>query len=138
MLAFLQHSGIASVNAGFGDSGGVYHSIYDSFDWYTHFSDKDFSRGRRSDANHVHRASPDGGRAGAAVRVQASRYRGSRISGRSQQQKELQLSELQAELGKLQTAAEAYETTYKKALDTPAVQPKLNRILIETERVLAP
>ena len=45
-VAFLQHSGIASVNAGFGDSGGVYHSIYDSFDWYTHFSDKDFSRGR--------------------------------------------------------------------------------------------
>ena len=32
---FLHHAGIASVNAGFGDSGGVYHSIYDSFDWYT-------------------------------------------------------------------------------------------------------
>ena len=68
-VAFLQHSGIASVNAGFGDSGGVYHSIYDSFDWYTHFSDKDFSRGRLFDTNHVDRASSHGGCAGAAVRV---------------------------------------------------------------------
>src|SRR5256884_677910 len=46
--AFLQHDGVASLNIGFGgeDGGGIYHSIYDDFYWYTHFSDTDFSYGR--------------------------------------------------------------------------------------------
>src|SRR5437899_1644217 len=46
--AFLDHLGIASLNLGFGDEdgGGIYHSIYDDFYWYTHFSDTDFSYGR--------------------------------------------------------------------------------------------
>jgi N-acetylated-alpha-linked acidic dipeptidase len=45
---FLQHLGIASANLGFGGEGGggVYHSIYDSFAWYTRFSDSDFTYGR--------------------------------------------------------------------------------------------
>lgn len=45
---FLDHLGIASLNLGFGDEGGggIYHSIYDDFYWYTHFSDTDFSYGR--------------------------------------------------------------------------------------------
>src|SRR6266403_1996882 len=36
---FLQHLGIASMNLGFGgeDGGGIYHSIYDDFYWYSHF-----------------------------------------------------------------------------------------------------
>src|SRR6202030_4318563 len=46
--AFLQHDGIASMNIGFGgeDGGGIYHSIYDNFYWYTHFSDTNFVYGR--------------------------------------------------------------------------------------------
>src|SRR5208283_5354661 len=46
--AFLDHLGIASMNLGFGgeDGGGIYHSIYDDFYWYTHFSDTDFVYGR--------------------------------------------------------------------------------------------
>jgi N-acetylated-alpha-linked acidic dipeptidase len=46
--AFLQHDGVASVNLGFGgeDGGGIYHSIYDDYYWYTHFSDTDFVYGR--------------------------------------------------------------------------------------------
>ena len=46
--AFLQHDGVASLNIGFGgeDGGGIYHSIYDDFYWYTHFSDVDFVYGR--------------------------------------------------------------------------------------------
>src|SRR5947199_82998 len=34
---FLQHVGVASLNLGFGgeDGGGIYHSIYDEFKWYT-------------------------------------------------------------------------------------------------------
>jgi N-acetylated-alpha-linked acidic dipeptidase len=46
--AFLQHDGVPSLNIGFGgeDGGGVYHSIYDDFYWYTHFSDSTFVYGR--------------------------------------------------------------------------------------------
>ena len=46
--AFLDHFGVPSVNLGFGgqDPGGIYHSIYDDFYWYTHFSDTDFTYGR--------------------------------------------------------------------------------------------
>src|SRR3984885_11384466 len=46
--AFIDHLGVASLNLGFGgeDEGGIYHSIYDDFNWYTHFADTDFSYGR--------------------------------------------------------------------------------------------
>jgi len=45
---FLQHLGVASLNLGYeGEAaGGIYHSIYDSFYWYTHFSDTTFVYGR--------------------------------------------------------------------------------------------
>ena len=45
---FLQHAGVPTLNVGFGgeDGGGIYHSIYDSFYWYTHFSDTSFVYGR--------------------------------------------------------------------------------------------
>ncbi len=46
--AFEDHLGIASLNLGYGneDKGGIYHSIYDDFYWFTHFSDTDFVYGR--------------------------------------------------------------------------------------------
>ena len=46
--AFIDHLGVASLNLGFGGDGGggVYHSIYDSFNWYTKFSDGTFEYGR--------------------------------------------------------------------------------------------
>jgi N-acetylated-alpha-linked acidic dipeptidase len=46
--AFVDHLGIASLNLGFGgeDPEGIYHSIYDDFYWYTHFSDTDYVYGR--------------------------------------------------------------------------------------------
>ena len=45
---FLQHLGVPSLNLGYGgeDDGGIYHSIYDDFYWYTHFSDTSFAYGR--------------------------------------------------------------------------------------------
>jgi N-acetylated-alpha-linked acidic dipeptidase len=45
--AFIDNLQVASLDMGFGGEGGggVYHSIYDSFYWYTHFSDKDFAYG---------------------------------------------------------------------------------------------
>jgi N-acetylated-alpha-linked acidic dipeptidase len=45
---FLDFAGIASINLGFGgeSGGGIYHSAYDDFYWYTHFADTDFVYGR--------------------------------------------------------------------------------------------
>jgi N-acetylated-alpha-linked acidic dipeptidase len=45
---FLQHNGTATLNIGFGglDEDGIYHSIYDDFYHFTHFSDVDFLYGR--------------------------------------------------------------------------------------------
>ena len=45
---FLDHLGVATLDLGYGgeDEQGIYHSIYDDFYWYTHFSDYDFIFGR--------------------------------------------------------------------------------------------
>jgi N-acetylated-alpha-linked acidic dipeptidase len=46
---FVDHLGVASLNLGYGGEdpdAGVYHSIYDDFYWYTHFSDTTFVYGR--------------------------------------------------------------------------------------------
>jgi N-acetylated-alpha-linked acidic dipeptidase len=46
--SFIDHLGVASLNIGYGgeDDGGIYHSIYDDFYWFTHFSDTAFVYGR--------------------------------------------------------------------------------------------
>ncbi|MEO6914402.1 MAG: transferrin receptor-like dimerization domain-containing protein [Chitinophagaceae bacterium] len=46
--SFLQHLGIASMNLGFGGEGegGQYHSIYDSYDYYTKFGDPGYQYGK--------------------------------------------------------------------------------------------
>ena len=43
--AFLDFLQVASLDLGFGGDGGggVYHSVYDSYYWYTHFSDGEFA-----------------------------------------------------------------------------------------------
>jgi N-acetylated-alpha-linked acidic dipeptidase len=47
-VAFLDYLGVASMNAGFAGQtkGGIYHSVYDSIYWYTHFSDGSFVDGK--------------------------------------------------------------------------------------------
>ncbi len=39
--AFIDHAGIASINYGFGGEagGGIYHSVYDDYYWFSHFDD---------------------------------------------------------------------------------------------------
>jgi N-acetylated-alpha-linked acidic dipeptidase len=46
--SFLDHAGVASMDIRFGgeDRDGQYHSIYDDFWWFTHFSDTNFAYGR--------------------------------------------------------------------------------------------
>jgi N-acetylated-alpha-linked acidic dipeptidase len=45
---FVDHLGVPALNLGFGgeDEGGIYHSIYDDFYWFMHFSDNNFVYGR--------------------------------------------------------------------------------------------
>ena len=45
---FVDHLGVASLNVGFSgeEGGGIYHSIYDSYDWYGRFGDPNFVYGR--------------------------------------------------------------------------------------------
>ncbi|MGC1635100.1 MAG: transferrin receptor-like dimerization domain-containing protein [Candidatus Acidiferrales bacterium] len=45
--AFVDHLVVATLNLGYGgeDDAGIYHSIYDDFYWYTHFSDTNFVYG---------------------------------------------------------------------------------------------
>lgn len=44
---FLQHLGIASLDVRFAaNDSGIYHSDYDDFNWFSHFSDSDFKYGR--------------------------------------------------------------------------------------------
>jgi N-acetylated-alpha-linked acidic dipeptidase len=45
---FLDFAGVPALDLGFGgeDSGSQYHSIYDDFYWYTHYSDTEFIYGR--------------------------------------------------------------------------------------------
>ncbi len=46
-VAFLDHAGIASLNFGFGSpDSGVYHSNYDTLDWFRRFSDGDMIYGK--------------------------------------------------------------------------------------------
>jgi N-acetylated-alpha-linked acidic dipeptidase len=46
--SFLDHAGVAALDIRFGgeDRDGQYHSIYDDFYWFTHFSDTTFAYGR--------------------------------------------------------------------------------------------
>ncbi len=46
--SFLDHAGVPAMNLGFGgeDTGGIYHSIYDDFYWFMHFSDSSFVYGK--------------------------------------------------------------------------------------------
>src|SRR6185436_19578706 len=46
--SFLDHLGVPSLNRGYEveDDGGIYHSIYDDFYWFMHFSDSSFVYGK--------------------------------------------------------------------------------------------
>ena len=45
---FLDHLGVAALNLGYGgeDNGGIYHSVYDDFYWFSHFSDSSYVYGK--------------------------------------------------------------------------------------------
>ncbi len=69
--AFLQHDGVASLNIGFGgeDQGGIYHSIYDDFYWYTHFQRHGLCLRPRARADRRHGCNASRRRGFASVRI---------------------------------------------------------------------
>jgi N-acetylated-alpha-linked acidic dipeptidase len=146
---FIQHLGIASMNSGFGGDGGggVYHSIYDSFNWYSKFGDPTFEYGQAlSQVNGT-----------ILMRLASSdvlpfeftdlaetigRYLDEieKLAARSKSQKAVDFESLKSELKSLNQAAQRYETAFNKSATKGFQQVKqlnaLNRILYQSERAL--
>jgi N-acetylated-alpha-linked acidic dipeptidase len=144
---FLQHLGIASLNVGFGGEGGggVYHSDYDDFYWYSHFSDTDFVYGRtlaQVDSTIMMRLADapvlpfQFGRFAATV----GRYL-DEIDKLPNQKRKPDLSKVRAELAQLTKTSGAFDNAYTKALPkiagaAPAKLAPLNQLLFQSERDL--
>lgn len=143
---FLQHLGIASLDIRFGsDDSGVYHSNYDDFYWFSHFSDTTFVHGRAlaqvlstalmrlADAEVV----PfEFGRFDATVR----RYT-DEVAALTMPQQKIDFSAIRTQLTNLQRNANDLNTAYSRALPNLAAAsaPKLaevNRMLYRTERTM--
>ncbi len=142
---FLDHLQVASLDLGFGGdgSGGVYHSVYDSFHWYTQFSDGDFKHGaalsRTIGTALLRLADAD---------VLPFEFRGTattlgeyvddiqKMPAASTQK--VDLGPVRAAIARLKSAADDYEKALSKArLDAGFSRVKLaelNRILYSTER----
>ncbi len=142
-VAFFHHVGVASMNTGFsGNSSGVYHSIYDSFYWYTHFSDSDFAFGKAlSEVN-----------ATAALRMADADVLpfefgsfAKTVQGYVDELKKLKdaskldLSEVTGELDKLKPAAAAFDSELSRGgwvSARPSALAPLNIVLYRSERAL--
>lgn len=143
---FLQHMGIASLNLGFGGEGGggVYHSDYDDFYWYSHFGDPTFEYGkalaevtttallRLADApllpfEFTHFADTVSRYVGEIEKLKTGTHPS--------------FEELKREVGDLKKSAAAFETAYTEALPKLASAPadklrEVNSILYRTERAM--
>jgi N-acetylated-alpha-linked acidic dipeptidase len=121
--SFLQHLGIASLNFGFMDesgSGGIYHSAYDTYNWYTHFSDTNFAYGKTLSTVTAISLLRMGDAAIVPFQFSlfadtVSRYL-DEIEGLEKTDKKVDLSGVKAEVAKLQKSAGAFETAYGHAL----------------------
>jgi N-acetylated-alpha-linked acidic dipeptidase len=143
-VAFVHHSGVASMNLGFSgaDPGGIYHSIYDTFHWFTKFSDGEFVYGkalaqvmttsmmRMADAPLL----PfEFGTLAKTVGRYVDEIK------REKDASKVDLSEVNAEVDKLGTAAEDFEKQVKAgkwAAAPPVSLAKINSILYLSERSL--
>jgi N-acetylated-alpha-linked acidic dipeptidase len=143
--AFLDFLTIASLNGGFGGEGsdsGVYHSTYDSFYWYTHFSDTDFAYGaalsrtmgtvilRLADADVLPFEFTATARTLRAYADEISLLRKATKGAPT-----LDLAPLNTALDHLQKAADAYDKVSARAPSIdPAKRAQLNRLLYTSER----
>jgi N-acetylated-alpha-linked acidic dipeptidase len=147
--AFIDHLGVASLNLGFGGEGGggVYHSIYDSFAWYTRFSDTTFAYGRalaQLDGTVVMRL------ADAPVlpfeytdlAETVNRYI-PELEKLASQENKVDLAPLKSAQKALEASARAYGDAYDRASSAGSVFAQgvdrlrpINRLLIQSERLL--
>jgi N-acetylated-alpha-linked acidic dipeptidase len=142
--AFLHHLGIASLNIGFNsdETRGIYHSIYDSFTWYSHFSDTDFTRGkalsqvmdtallRLADAPLLPFEFGNFAKTVEGYLKDIAQIKGANA---------LHLASARRELGLLKKSAESCESLYRNALDKASAAPPerlaaINQLLFLTER----
>jgi N-acetylated-alpha-linked acidic dipeptidase len=141
-VAFLHHAGIASINAGFSGEGyaaGVYHSIYDSFHWYTSFADKDFMYSavfaqvmatalmRMADAPVL----PfEFGSLADAIQSYLDE-----LAKNKEAASKINLDALKTELSRLRSAAMTFEKQYPKGGSaSDSIRSRVNQALIATER----
>ena len=145
--SFLQHLGIASLNLGFGGEGGggVYHSNYDSFYWYSHFSDSNFLYGRtlsQVTGTIVMRLADvpllpfEFGQFASTVHGYVEE-----IDKLERAKAQPDLTPLRAEVDRLSKSAAAFETAYAKALPRAASASvaklgAINNLLFRSERTL--
>lgn len=134
--AFLQHLGIASINAGFDDSHakGIYHSIYDSFAWYSRFSDTDFARGRTLAQVMITALLRFSGAGALPFEFDTLRAKVSTWADEIEKLAAVPMKDLRAELEKLKRTAAALDAKVRKG----AAAPEFNRLLYSSERTLAP
>ncbi len=146
---FLQHLGIASMNTGFGGDGGggVYHSIYDSFAWYTRFGDPTFEHGRAlsqvngtiimrlADADVLPFEFAD-------LADTLSRYVDEieKLTNRGKRQRDIDLSPLKSAVKSLADSARGYEDAFAresaKGFQKVKQVKALNELLYQSERKL--
>lgn len=144
--AFLDHLGIASLNFGFGgeDGGGVYHSVYDSFAWYTRFSDSTFEYCRT-----LAQAAGTAIMRLADARILPFEFTNfaETVSGyvdeiakmSTQSMKEADISPLRKSAARLRQAADDYDRALRSIAnigDLPADAKALNTLLYQSERKL--
>jgi len=151
--AFLDFLNVASLNLGYGGDGGggVYHSIYDSFAWYTRFSDSDFAYGvtlsqtigttilRLADATVLPFRFTDYATtlAGYVDEVEALRKEHPEASS-------IDLAPIREAVAKLEAAADAYERALAPLASLPSARltdrtedlARLDKLLYTTERTL--
>jgi N-acetylated-alpha-linked acidic dipeptidase len=145
--SFLQHLGVATLNMGFGGEGGggVYHSNYDDFYWYSHFSDTTFAYGRT--LSEVTGTAMMRLADAPLLPFEFSRF-ASTVTGYVDEIEKLEkqkghpnLSELRTVLDSLRKTAASFDTAYARALPktasaSPARLSAINALLFRSERTM--
>jgi N-acetylated-alpha-linked acidic dipeptidase len=141
---FLQHLGVASLDLRFGsEDGGVYHSDYDDYYWYSHFSDTTFVHGRALAqvlSTALMRLADsellpfEFGRFTTTVRRYADE-----LNSMTMPSQKIDLTPIRNELSTLQQNAGDLNASYARALSNHSSLAKaadINRILYRTERAM--
>ena len=144
-VAFIDHVGVSSLNLGFGGEGGggVYHSIYDSFYWFTKFSDGEFLYGRtlaQFNAISIMRLA-DSNILPYEFWGLARTVKGYADELQKQGGKNVDLTGLYTQIGRLEANARNYEEAFATAQKlvqqaSRAKLARLNETLYRTERAL--